>query len=429
MSNHLALATVTATLQRLLQVAVQQDVEGARVTTLMPSQIGEGSLETGVNLYLYHVNHNPALQNNDAAPLRARNKISSKRQTALELNYLLSFYGNNTELEPQRLLGSVVQTFSDRTTLTSDMIRDAAADSTFSFLTHSDLAEQIQQLQVLPVDLDLEEISKIWSAFFQTPYLLSMGYKVRVVMIDGMEPAARALPVRDRSFGRIVPFAGQPVINEIVSFAGQLAPILADSTLRIRGQQLSHSATTIRIGDVEVTPATVSESEITLTLSAVPDQALHPGIQTLQVLHSQTVPLMSNSGQLLAPTRRIVESNGTPFVLRPTIAQLTLTDLVGSDDDPRSAMLQITLDLSVEPRQRVSVGLNEWTIRSPAVYFFDCPLRSEITANLTIPVQNIHAGEYLVRIVVDGAESLLTSDENPNSETFQWYIAPKIEVP
>ncbi|MEO0491425.1 MAG: DUF4255 domain-containing protein, partial [Cyanobacteria bacterium J06659_2] len=141
MSNHLAIATVTATLQRLLQVAVQQDVEGARVTTLMPNQIGEGSPETGVNLYLYHVNHNPALQNNDAVPLRSRNKVSSRRQTALELNYLLSFYGNNTELEPQRLMGSIVQTFSDRTLLSTDMIRDATTDSTFSFLANSDLAE------------------------------------------------------------------------------------------------------------------------------------------------------------------------------------------------------------------------------------------------------------------------------------------------
>ncbi|MEO1350620.1 MAG: DUF4255 domain-containing protein [Cyanobacteria bacterium J06635_15] len=429
MSNHLAIATVTATLQRLLQVAVQQDVEGARVTTLMPNQIGEGSPETGVNLYLYHVNHNPALQNNDAVPLRSRNKVSSRRQTALELNYLLSFYGNNTELEPQRLMGSIVQTFSDRTLLSTDMIRDATTDSTFSFLANSDLAEQLQQLQILPVDLELEEISKIWSAFFQTSYLLSMGYKVRVVMIDGMEPAERALPVRDRSFGRIMPFASQPVINEILPLAGKLAPILANSTLRIRGQQLSHAATTVRIGGVEVTPVTVSHREITLPLTTVPQHALHPGIQTLQVLHSQTAPIANNAGQLLAPIRSIVESNGTPFVLRPTITQLVLTNVVGNEDDPRDATLQITLDLSVDPGQRVNVGLNEWTVQSPAVYFFDGPNRSEATAHLTIPLYNIRAGEYLVRVVVDGAESLLTPDENPRSETFQWYSAPKVQVP
>ena len=40
MSNHLAIATVTATLQRLLQSAIQGDVEGARVTTVRPDAIG-----------------------------------------------------------------------------------------------------------------------------------------------------------------------------------------------------------------------------------------------------------------------------------------------------------------------------------------------------------------------------------------------------
>ncbi|MEO1127955.1 MAG: DUF4255 domain-containing protein, partial [Cyanobacteria bacterium J06639_16] len=208
-----------------------------------------------------------------------------------------------------------------------------------------------------------------------------------------------------------------------------LAPILANSTLRIRGQQLSHAATTVRIGGVEVTPVTVSHREITLPLTTVPQHALHPGIQTLQVLHSQTAPIANNAGQLLAPIRSIVESNGTPFVLRPTITQLVLTNVVGNEDDPRDATLQITLDLSVDPGQRVNVGLNEWTVQSPAVYFFDGPNRSEATAHLTIPLYNIRAGEYLVRVVVDGAESLLTPDENPRSETFQWYSAPKVQVP
>jgi hypothetical protein len=36
MSNHLAIATVTATLQRSLQAVVQADVDGARVTTVRP---------------------------------------------------------------------------------------------------------------------------------------------------------------------------------------------------------------------------------------------------------------------------------------------------------------------------------------------------------------------------------------------------------
>ncbi|NJL86318.1 MAG: hypothetical protein HC886_10615 [Leptolyngbyaceae cyanobacterium SM1_1_3] len=51
MSNYLAIATVTATLQRTLQAAVQLDVEGSRVTTVRPSDIGNGTPETGVNVF------------------------------------------------------------------------------------------------------------------------------------------------------------------------------------------------------------------------------------------------------------------------------------------------------------------------------------------------------------------------------------------
>ncbi|CAD5954228.1 hypothetical protein [Planktothrix agardhii] len=41
MSNYLGIATVTATLQRMLQQSVQTDVEGARVTTSRPENTGE----------------------------------------------------------------------------------------------------------------------------------------------------------------------------------------------------------------------------------------------------------------------------------------------------------------------------------------------------------------------------------------------------
>ena len=40
MSNHLAIATVTATLQRILQDTAQVDVEGARVTTVRSDNVG-----------------------------------------------------------------------------------------------------------------------------------------------------------------------------------------------------------------------------------------------------------------------------------------------------------------------------------------------------------------------------------------------------
>jgi Pvc16 N-terminal domain len=245
MSNYLAIATITATLQRTLQASVQRDVDGVRVTAVKPGMIGNGTPESGVNLFLYHVSRNPAISP-DAASSRLKSS-GTRRQTPLELYYMLSFYGNDTELEPHRLLGSVIRTFSDRTTISPEMIQDTIADSSFTFLENSDLGEQIQQLVIAPVDMTIEDLSKVWSVFFQAPYLLSVAYKVTVVMIDGEDLGKRSLPVRDRSFNGILPFASYPVIEQVTHQAGRLEPILSDSTIVIRGRQLSNLQTLVRL--------------------------------------------------------------------------------------------------------------------------------------------------------------------------------------
>ncbi|NJL86319.1 MAG: DUF4255 domain-containing protein [Leptolyngbyaceae cyanobacterium SM1_1_3] len=136
---------------------------------------------------MYQIITNPALNNIDATPFRSRGN-PVKRQAALDLYYMLSFYGNDTELAPQRLLGSVVSTLNDYRMIPAAMIRDACEDSTLSFLQDSRLADQIQQLTVMPLDLNLEDLSKSWTVFFQTPYVLSVAYKVMVVLIEGEKP-------------------------------------------------------------------------------------------------------------------------------------------------------------------------------------------------------------------------------------------------
>ena len=52
----------------------------------------------------------------------------SRPQAALDLHYLLTFYGNEAQLEPQRLLGSVVRTLHARPVLTRQQIQQTIAD-------------------------------------------------------------------------------------------------------------------------------------------------------------------------------------------------------------------------------------------------------------------------------------------------------------
>ncbi len=419
MSNYLAIATITATLQRTLQASVQRDVDGVRVTAVKPGMIGNGTPESGVNLFLYHVARNPAISPDSAA---SRLKSSgTRRQTPLELYYMLSFYGNETELEPHRLLGSVVRTFSDRTTISSEMIQDTIADSSFTFLENSDLGDQIQQLVISPVDMTMEDLSKVWSVFFQAPYLLSLAYKVTVVMIDGEEIGKRALPVRDRSFKGILPFASYPVLEQILNQTGKLDPILTDSTIVLRGRQLFGVQTRVRLGVAEVAITTemeMSETQIVLPLGLIPSRDLRAGVQDLQVIHTV----------IDGDRQRQSESNVLPFVLRPRLNQIQVVSQSGRGDDLRSAELMIQVNLQVGPTQRVVLLLNEWSVENPKIYAFTVPPRQLDTNCLQIIAKDIQAGTYLVRLQIDGADSLLDIDTQPESPTFNWYHSPKVLI-
>lgn len=424
MSNHLAIASITATLQRTLQATVQQDVDGARVTTVRPSDIGNGTPETGVNVFLYQIITNPALKNVDTPAYRSRSGGEpARRQTALDLYYMLSFYGNDNELAPQRLLGSVVRTLADLRSIPADLIRETCDDATFDFLQDSVLADTFQQLNIVPLDLNLEDLSKTWTVFFQTPYVLSIAYKVMVLLVEGETRFQRPLPVRERRSGTFSPYFNQPVIDTVAPTTGRLQPILTNSTLVIRGKFLKGSQSTlVRVGTAEVLPQLVKDTEVQLDLSTL--DHLQAGIQSLQVLHPSS-PQMPGD-----PRQPRVESNAAPFVLRPTVTSVTLEDATPDDDDLYAATVNIQLNVSVAPHQRIMLFLNEWNTSEPAAYVFDqAPnLLTEATPRLNLPIEKVKPGEYLVRVQIDGAESQLEVDDNPESETKDWFIGPRVQI-
>jgi hypothetical protein len=426
-SNYLAVATVTATLQRMLQSVVQIDVDGARVTTVQPGQIGRGTPETGINLFLYQVSRNPALKNSDMLSGRSKGN-PVKRQSVIDLYYIISFYGNEGELEPQRLLGSVIRTFSDRSTLTADAIQETIADSRFRFLAESDLAEQVQQVLINPTDLSLDDLSKVWSTFFQAPYLLSITYKITMVTIEGEESLRKALPVRDRSFGGIAPFPYQPVVDRVVSEAGLLEPILTTSTLLISGKQLQGQTTQVRIAGFDFTPTTVSDTQITLCLPTLSIDGLRAGVQGVQVIHRRSRSTVYTDPSGRHPSDQQVVSNAMPMVLRPTIQHIQVANIQGQGDDLRSATLIVEVDVMVGIKQRVVLVLNEWSVNNPVGYQFEANLRQVDTTAIEVSVYGVKPSEYLVRLQIDGAESLLSIDSDPSSPTVNWYASPRVSI-
>lgn len=197
MSNYLAIATVTAALRDILQDAALAAVPGADVTIKRPENIsGDGQDKAAINLFLYQVVPNSTWSNADL-PTRTSNGLLVRRpMVALDLHYLLSFHGSELELEPQRLLGNAVIALHAQPQLEPDAIQNTINNR--SYLAQSDLSTQIERVRFSPLNLTLEELSKLWSVFFQIPYTLSIAYQASAVLIEAQEDVQALKPVLKR---------------------------------------------------------------------------------------------------------------------------------------------------------------------------------------------------------------------------------------
>ena len=174
MSNFFAIATVTATLQLILSEAVGV-VSGARVTTDDPHKDDEVGTPH-VNVVLYQI-----------SPHAAWRATDRREQAAFDLHYLLTFHGDRTRLEPQLLLGSVLARLHDEPVLTPQRILQAEEKAPFlngASAMSSNLALQEDPVRLTPIAITLDDLSKVWSSFFQAPYALAVAYQAGVVLID-----------------------------------------------------------------------------------------------------------------------------------------------------------------------------------------------------------------------------------------------------
>ena len=295
MSNARAIATVTATLRHSLQNAINADLPGATVTSVRPDGAGSGIPPVGVNIFLYQISPNAALRNADLPSRSQDGTLVQRPRAALDLHYLFSFYGDEAKLEPQQLAGAVARTLHERAILTRKMITAALAPAgAFNFLNPSDLADETETVRLTPLSLSLEEMAKLWSVFFQTSYALSVAYQASVVLIESSDMLRTPLPVRERTL-TVLPFRA-PRIDDVISELGAGLPILAGSSITVRGQQLRGEVTRLRVASGEITPALdkLRDEEITVPLLA----GLRAGVNSVQVVQKLKlgVPPVEHSG-------------------------------------------------------------------------------------------------------------------------------------
>lgn len=421
MSNHLAIATVTASLRRMLQGVVASDLSGASVTTVRPTESGAGLPQTGVNVFLYLVTPNPDLRNVDLPTRRSGGSGIQRPTVALDLYYFFSFYGDQSTLEPQRLLGIVVRTLHARPILTRDTIRDTLADPAFGFLVGSDLADEVELVRLTPLGLDTQGMSQLWNGPFQkADYALSVAYRASTVLLTADERPSPALPVRE--WRLLVETLRQPVV-ESVDAGGAGEPLITGSSVRLRGQRLQGKITRVRLAGREIEPSEVSDTEIRFPLDApaVDPLDLRAGVQGVQVVHPF---LMGDPPE----PRAGVESNVAPLVLRPQIVDFEVGPVAVSGG-LASAEVTVWASPRLGARQRAFLLLN--TVPGspvPAGGSFPLQARAEDTDAVSVLVDGLIPGRYLVRLQVDGAESPLLLDTDPASPGFGGYSRPAVDL-
>ncbi len=423
MSNHLAIAATTSTFSQLLEKAAGI-IAGGKVTVGRPK---EGAAP-GINLYLYQVSVNPALRNIDLPARRPERTLARRPQAALDLHYLLSFYGTESKFEPQIIMGSAISLLHSRPLLTREMIRAeierCIAEDPAHYLATADLADEIESIRFTPLSLSLEDLSKLWSIFFQIPYTLSLAYKASAVLIEAEETAQETLPVRE-ALVYAVTFR-HPIVEEVRVKDDKHKPVMPDSIIQVMGRQLRGEITRVRLGEAEVTLTagdaanTVSDTVIELSLGSAlfTGQPVRAGVLGLQVLHPVVMgkPGEEHSG---------FESNVKPLVLHPVVTVLSVS----------STELKLGFQPKVARRQRVVVLLNEYppVSKPPRGYTLKAPLNNGIaddtildTDAVTFSLDRVKPGTYLWRAQVDGAPSAMRTGPDPADPK---YIGPTVDVP
>lgn len=435
MSNALAIASVTAVLRDLLNNGlIDHDVSATlgnvTVSSLSPDRVDITSQnqQSRLNLFLYQVTPNAAWRNVGLPSRNGNGERLTNAPLALNLHYLLTAYGA-LEFHAEILLGYGMQLLHETPVLTRPAIRTALAPPSqvlgggnlppqLQALFTSELSEQVEQIKIIPETPNTEEISRLWSAF-GAPYRPTAAYQASVVLIESKQTTKSALPVRARNL-YVVPF-NQPVIEHVTSQVNPAdpivlnQPILAGQNLVLIGRGLRADDVRVNVGGIEVTPL---DTNITDTQIIVPlPVGLQEGLQGVQVIHRRLMgtPPVPHAG---------VESNLAAFVLRPTIDPPTSPVFVpGPGSSPISGTITLSVNPAIGDRQRVLLLLNEFVpITSPpqtataAAYSFVAPLRTPLSPPsgppgsshlIAIPVSGVKAGTYLVRIQVDGAESML----------------------
>ena len=412
MSNHLAVATVSAALRDLVDEAASAALTGVltNVETGRPDRLVPAEDEAAVSIFLYQVTQNPHWRSDDLPTRRSDGSLVEAPQAALDLYYLLTFFGVEGQQHPELLLGGVATALHAEPVLSRARVESVVTSE--AHLAASDLASQPELVRFAPVELNLEELSKLWSVFFQTNYRLSVAYKGSVVLLspdDAVPQPTYPVAVRNLYVETLTP----PQIESVGVAGDATAPIVIGDELIIRGRNLRGDDTRVTLGEHEAVPGFVSASEVRVNLTEGPFAvgALRAGPVAVRIVHSRMMgtPETAHAGP---------KSNLCAAIVHPRITGLPLPPTAANSN------YALTVEPTVGTRQRVFLQLTG----TPGRYAIPAAPRTADTDTLAFDISRVATGTYLIRVEIDGSESLLERTDTDSDLVPDLYTAPTLEV-
>ena len=442
MSSALAIAGVTAVLRDLLNDGlINNDATGTIGSTVSvsagpPDRVipaSGGTEASQLNLFMYHVTPNSGWRNE---MLPSRDATGQQRLTnaplALNLHYLLSAHGSE-DLHGEILLGYAMQLLHETPVLSRKAIKKAldptppvggtALPPALKALAGSGLENQIEQIKITPEYLNTEEISKLWTAT-QSHLRPTAAYMASVVLIEATQPARNSLPVLTRgpvikpdplnsdtwyesgitAVASLIP--PYPLLVGIELTNKQIAALLGD-TLTLKGHNLTGTNLVVRFmhpaiaSPIDInygTNANAESFDVILPNTPADNIAWPAGLWEVAVL-------LQCPGET-----EIRRTNTLALFLAPRIDVATSS----ATRDASGVTISLAFAPQARPSQRISLNAGGYEA-SPEK--FAAP-----TASLQFKYPLLPAGNHLLRLRIDGADSLLvnrltTPPQFDNSQT------------
>jgi hypothetical protein len=387
-STALAISAVSAVLRNVLDNGLIDAVPavGSPVTVSAKApdliKLDNPTDPPQLNLFLYRVSENPGWRNMGLPSRDGSGHRIANPPLALDLHYLLTAYGKE-DLQAEMLLGYGMfllheRPFLDRAAIRSALLFDPLNPATtvppaFQSPAHAGLADQFETLKITWELLDLEGMSKLWSAT-QSHYRPSAAFQVSVVLIEPSRPAASPLPVLTRTI-RVEPSTDTPypALESVSAPDGTRTAVLGEAVdlhgLHLNGTDLKvllhhrllPAPHTVTVG----TNTDPKKATFTLPATEPMGQMWPAGVWSVSaelVPQGQSEPRVTNvTAMMLAPVagpapaltkdsqKLHVVANVTPKVQPEQEASIAVNSALGTVGPRTSAVSQIEASLAPIP--------------------------------------------------------------------------------